>query len=109
MSVVRSHPVELMKEIDWQLRSKCWGLNPDVFFPVVSGGKRVDGVGSLDWEQAQIASSICHGIQDNNPCPVRVECLEYAIANSEDYGVWGGTTEKERVKIRRSRIKRQVA
>lgn len=35
-------------------------------------------------------------------CPVRVECLEWALAH-ENHGVWGGTSERERRTIRRRR------
>lgn len=34
-------------------------------------------------------------------CPVQVECLEHALATSERFGVWGGTTEKQRRKLSR--------
>ena len=34
-------------------------------------------------------------------CDVRLDCLEYALANSERYGVWGGLTERERTRLRR--------
>lgn len=40
---------------------------------------------------------ICH------QCPVEDDCLEYALATSQDHGVWGGTSERERVRIRRGR------
>ena len=36
-----------------------------------------------------------------NDCPIRRECLSYAIANNIEYGIWGQTTPKERVRIRR--------
>ncbi|HVF54354.1 MAG TPA: WhiB family transcriptional regulator [Actinomycetota bacterium] len=29
-------------------------------------------------------------------CPVRLECLEYALVTKEPYGIWGGLTEMER-------------
>ncbi len=29
-------------------------------------------------------------------CPIRLECLDYAISNDERFGVWGGLTPKER-------------
>lgn len=44
------------------------------------------------------AKSVCGG------CPVQVECLEHALKNHE-YGIWGGTTERERQKIKRSKLK----
>lgn len=34
-------------------------------------------------------------------CPVRWECLDFAISNGDRYGVWGGYVDKERRKIRR--------
>ena len=36
-------------------------------------------------------------------CVVREQCLEYALANDERYGIWGGTSEGDRRKIRRAR------
>lgn len=37
-------------------------------------------------------------------CPVRVECLEYAVSNKENHGVWGGASEDERFEIRMGRL-----
>lgn len=34
-------------------------------------------------------------------CPVQQPCLEYAIANGEKFGIWGGRSERERRRIRR--------
>jgi WhiB family redox-sensing transcriptional regulator len=34
-----------------------------------------------------------------NACPVRQECLDHALATNERFGVWGGTTEKQRRKL----------
>lgn len=36
-------------------------------------------------------------------CPVRVECLDYALTANEREGVWGGLTPRERAKVRRER------
>lgn len=35
-------------------------------------------------------------------CPVRVDCLAFAIANDERYGVWGGASINDRRRIRRA-------
>lgn len=43
-----------------------------------------------------IAKNICRA------CPVKTECLEYALATHE-YGVWAGTTQRERALIRKTR------
>jgi WhiB family redox-sensing transcriptional regulator len=34
---------------------------------------------------------------------VREDCLEYALANGEKFGIWGGLSERERRKLRRQR------
>jgi WhiB family redox-sensing transcriptional regulator len=44
-----------------------------------------------------VARKIC---QD---CAVRGPCLEYALVNRIDHGVWGGTSERERRRILRQR------
>jgi WhiB family redox-sensing transcriptional regulator len=51
-------------------------------------------------EQGQLATrarAIC------SACRVRVDCLEYALANGERFGVWGGLSENERRSIRIAR------
>lgn len=42
------------------------------------------------------AKAICRG------CPVRRECLAYALANREPFGIWGGCSERERRRLRRA-------
>ena len=65
--------------------------NPDIFFPE---GK-VEEANSLP-----IARSICEG------CIERKECLEYALAENIPFGIWAGTTPKERgVYVQRRRRK----
>jgi len=71
-------------ELEWMAKGKCRMLPPETFFPS-------DGVG------VDIARRIC---QD---CPVKSPCLEYAMANHIDHGVWGGTSERERRRLARSR------
>lgn len=36
-------------------------------------------------------------------CPVRAECLEFALATNQEFGIWGGASERERRRIRRRR------
>ena len=74
------------------LQAKCRDIeNPDIFFPE---GK-VQEANSLP-----IARSICEG------CIERKECLEYALAENIPFGIWAGTTPKERgVYVQRRRKK----
>lgn len=65
-------------------RGKCKEVAPDIFFPS-------DGMGVLS------AQKIC------GECPVANACLEYALANHIDHGVWGGCSERERRRILRRR------
>lgn len=71
-------------DTSWMAKGKCRELPPSMFFPS-------DGVG------VDIARRICFD------CPVKSPCLEYALANHIDHGVWGGTSERERRRIARAR------
>lgn len=72
--------------LSWRQRAACRGVDPDVFYPASD-------------EEAEEAKSICRA------CPVREACLEYALANRERDGVWGGATERERRRLIRQRRK----
>ena len=72
------------EELRWQDRAACLGMDPDLFFPERGASTRE-------------AKSICRS------CPVRVDCLEFALANGEKFGIWGGMSERERRRIRRAR------
>ncbi|MGZ4104390.1 MAG: WhiB family transcriptional regulator [Actinomycetota bacterium] len=75
----------------WMTRAACRSENALVFF-------------SFDSETAKEragrearAKEICE------TCPVRAECLAYALREDESYGVWGGLGENERKALRRRR------
>ncbi|MGD0345070.1 MAG: WhiB family transcriptional regulator [Acidimicrobiales bacterium] len=72
----------------WQARANCMGVDPELFFPERGSSTRE-------------AKEVCRG------CVVRVECLEFAIANSEKFGIWGGMSERERRRVRRARLLQQ--
>ena len=72
--------------LSWRQRAACRGIDPNVFYPPSE-------------EEAEEAKSICAA------CPVREACLEYALANRERDGVWGGATERERRRLVRQRRK----
>lgn len=69
---------------DWKPFANCSGLDPDLFFPERG-------------EPTAPAKEVC------SVCVVRAECLEYALVGRETYGVWGGTSEQERRRLRRQR------
>ena len=62
----------------------CREVHPSLFFPS-------DGVG------VEVAKQVCLD------CPVKAPCLEYALRNRIDHGVWGGASERERRRILRQR------
>ena len=64
----------------WMAEGKCRELPPETFFPS-------DGVG------VEVARRICAD------CPVKAPCLEYALYNRIEHGVWGGASERERRRI----------
>ena len=66
----------------------CRGIDPELFY--AEGGAAVAR-----------AKTVCA------QCPLRMKCLEWAIAR-EEFGVWGGTTARERAAIRRERGVRLV-
>ncbi len=71
-------------ENEWMSQAVCRNEPPAFFFPS-------DGVG------VEAARRICA------TCPVKSPCLEYALRNRIDHGVWGGTSERERRRIARRR------
>jgi WhiB family redox-sensing transcriptional regulator len=79
----------------WRTRSACRDSDPDVFFPVGSTGMAL--------EQIETARRIC------TACQVSDECLEFALATNQEAGVWGGTTEEERRKLRKAWLAKQRA
>ena len=66
----------------WQDRALCAQTDPEAFFPEKGGSTRE-------------AKLICAG------CEVRAECLEYALAFDERFGIWGGLSERERRRLKR--------
>lgn len=71
--------------LGWQERALCAQTDPEAFFPEKGGSTRE-------------AKRVCVS------CDVRAECLEYALANDERFGIWGGLSERERRKLKRRAI-----
>ncbi len=76
----------------WRADGACLSADPDLFFPIAPG--------TANGKQVALAQRICAG------CPVRRECLDFALRNAEMHGIWGGTTPEERVRARRARRRR---
>lgn len=77
----RGHPVV---DLEWQQRARCRGLPTEIFF--ASDGER----GSRRAAYEERAKEFCRC------CAVRRECLSYALASFESFGIWGATTPRER-------------
>lgn len=73
---VRHRPVWSQDDMEWRFRAACRNVNPEWFFPKYAPSRKV--------------KAICEG------CPVREQCLAYAIEHDVEYGVWGGMIRKER-------------
>ena len=76
---------ELSEEDQWQERALCAQTDPEAFFPEKGGSTRD-------------AKKVC------GACNVRSQCLEYALANDERFGIWGGLSERERRRLRKRAV-----
>ena len=83
-------PDELLYEVrrwlmlaPWRTQAACRGLDPERFFPA-------RGV------SADNARAVCV------TCPVRADCLDAAMIGHENYGIWGGYSERQRRALRRA-------
>ncbi|MDP9806821.1 WhiB family redox-sensing transcriptional regulator [Trueperella bonasi] len=68
--------------MDWRHRAACLNEDPELFFPIGSSGPAI--------AQAERAKAVCA------ICSVKQTCLDWAVANNQDAGVWGGMSEDER-------------
>src|ERR1700723_4318498 len=68
----------------WRAKANCRGVDPELFYPERGASLRE-------------AKEVCRG------CVVREDCLEYAMANGEKFGIWGGLSERERRRLPRAR------
>jgi WhiB family transcriptional regulator, redox-sensing transcriptional regulator len=70
-------------DLSWRPQGACHDLDPQTFYP--SRG-----------ESIRPAVAVCEA------CPVRAECLEWAL-HHENFGIWGGQSERARRTMRRNR------
>lgn len=73
--------------LTWLDSAGCRGLDTELFFP--AGPK---GPGRREADEAK---AVCQ------TCPVRQQCASWALATAQEYGIWGGMDEEERVRARR--------
>lgn len=74
----------------WMEDAACVETDPDAFFPDRDGSSRP-------------AQAVCYG------CAVKENCLEFALRNDHDTGIWGGKTDRERRAIQRRRLSAPLA
>ena len=73
---------------EWRAAGACRSADPELFFPIATGV-------AVTVTQVMKAQRICAG------CGVRQECLDFALAHDQLYGIWGGTTPEDRQRARR--------
>jgi len=73
-----------MSGVGWWTSALCAQTDPELFFPEKG-------------DRPRDAKKVCAN------CPVCTECLTFALAHDRLYGVWGGTTERERRKLTTTR------
>lgn len=70
---------------EWMDDALCAQTDPEAFFPEKGGSTRE-------------AKSVCMS------CEVRLQCLDYALGTDQRFGIWGGLSERERRKVKRTAV-----
>ena len=83
MTTLTGRPIALAASDTWKEEAVCRTIDPELFFP--------EGRGAQLEVMTEDAKAVCIG-----GCPVRAECLEFALETRQDSGVWGGLSEHER-------------
>lgn len=73
----------ILADEPWKAEGLCREVDPELWFPERG-------------EPVTEAKKLCHR------CHVERECLDYALRNDEKFGVWGGLSERERRRLKRS-------
>lgn len=82
----------LLMDATWRKKAACLGSQIDIFYPE-RGGTSIP------------ARRICCGDDQNEPCPVRQQCLDWACTfpiEEDKYGIFGGMTAPERRAYRKN-------
>lgn len=84
---------------DWVTDAACAGADTRLFYPPMCItrprlAERFGPIGVISYRLTRAAIDICA------TCPVQADCLAYALRTGEDDGIWGGTTPKQRRRMR---------
>lgn len=92
MPNIHKLPIPVIESYEWQYEGSCAHLDSDTFFSpdAERGAKRI--------AREENAKSICR------TCPVIERCRQHALETREPYGVWGGMTAGERMRLIERRI-----
>lgn len=77
-------------DVDWRRKAACRTIDPNLFFP--SGFADPSAVADR-----AMAKALC------STCPCKQPCLDFAMETRQEFGVWGGLDEQERLALRRAR------
>ena len=89
---------------EWQLDAICRGKSHLYFTDVGEPGRRLTGEQQKQVRAAKAeAQALCMG------CPVRTECLRYALENHERFDIWGGLTARQRRGLTPADLDRKVS
>ena len=78
---------------EWIADAPCSQADPELFFPEAHESRA----------NVALAKRVCAS------CPVRQECLEWALDSGEKFGIYGGLTSTQRRKVLRQRAKEAAA
>lgn len=87
MTILASSLALANADYTWRSQAICRDTDPDLFFPIGTTGQAL--------VQIDRAKEVC------DVCPVKSDCLEYALETNQDSGIWGGLDEEQRRNIRR--------
>ena len=93
MTILASSLALANADYTWRNQAICRDTDPDLFFPIGTTGQAL--------VQIDRAKEVCE------VCPVKTECLDYALETNQDSGIWGGLDEEQRRNIRRQAAARQ--
>jgi WhiB family transcriptional regulator, redox-sensing transcriptional regulator len=86
---------DLPVNTNWRASSSCKDEDPELFFPIGTTGPAL--------LQIEEAKAVCRR------CPVMERCLQWAMESGQEQGVWGGTDENDRRRMKRRAARKSTA